>query len=50
MDNIYKSIIEALIFASDESIQASEIIAAIKEIDGSETEITPKDVDNELMN
>lgn len=46
MDNIYKSIIEALIFASDESIQASEIIAAIKEIDGSETEITPKDVDN----
>ncbi|KAB2843943.1 MAG: SMC-Scp complex subunit ScpB [Melioribacteraceae bacterium] len=51
MEKIYNSIIESLIFASDESIPASEIINAIKEIDGDETEITPKDVDeavNEL--
>lgn len=45
MEKIYNSIIEALIFASDESIHASEIINAIKEIDGDDTEITPKDVD-----
>jgi segregation and condensation protein B len=45
MDSIYNSIIEALIFSSDEPIPASEIIKAIKEIDGSDTEITPKDVD-----
>ena len=45
MEKIYNSIIEALIFASDESIPASEIINAIKEIDGDEIEITPKDVD-----
>lgn len=45
MEKIYNSIIEALIFASDESIPASEIINAIKEIDGDDTEITPKDVD-----
>jgi len=51
MEKIYNSIIESLIFASDESIPASEIINAIKEIDGDETEITAKDVDeavNEL--
>jgi len=34
MDNIYHSIIESLVFASDEPISASEIIEAIKEIDG----------------
>lgn len=45
MEKIYNSIIEALIFASDESIPASEIINAIKEIDGDDTEITSKDVD-----
>ncbi|MDA3861356.1 MAG: SMC-Scp complex subunit ScpB [Melioribacteraceae bacterium] len=45
MDSIYNSIIEALIFSSDDPLPASEIIKAIKEIDGSETEITPKDVD-----
>lgn len=45
MDNIYNSIIEALIFSSDDPIPSSEIIKAIKEIDGSETEITTKDVE-----
>ena len=45
MDNIYRSIIEALIFASDESIQGSEIVKAIKEIDGDDTEITVNDVE-----
>ncbi|MCB9250038.1 MAG: SMC-Scp complex subunit ScpB [Ignavibacteriales bacterium] len=53
MDNIYKSIIEALIFASDDPIPASEIIKAIKEIDGDETQITPSDIErstNELNN
>ena len=44
MEKIYNSIIESLIFASDESIPASEIINAIKEIDGDETEITVSDV------
>ena len=44
MDSIYKSIIESLIFASDEPISSNEIIAAIKEIDGNDTIIVQKDV------
>lgn len=46
MDNIYNSVIEALIFASDEVITAAEIINAIRKIDGEEIEITPNDIDN----
>jgi len=46
MDQAYKSVIEALIFASDEPIKAVELIKAIKEIDGEETEITTMDVEN----
>ncbi len=46
MDNIYISIIEALIFASDEPIPASEIINAIKDIDGPDTEITQQNIDD----
>ncbi len=46
MDNIYNSVIEALIFASDEVITAGEIINAIRKIDGEEIEITPNDIDN----
>ena len=49
MDNIYKSIIESLIFASDEPISAQEIIKAIKEIDGSDTSITPSDIDKSVV-
>ena len=45
MDKIYKSIIEALIFSSDEPIPAQEIIRAITEIDGSDISITPKDIE-----
>lgn len=44
MDDIYKSVIEALIFSSDEPIPESEIIKAIQAIDGDETEITQEDV------
>ena len=46
MEKIYSSVIEALVFASDEPISAGEIIKAIKEIDGPETEITPEDIDS----
>ncbi len=51
MDNIYKSVIEALIFASDDPLVPKEIINSIKEIDGSDMEITEEDIDqtvNEL--
>ncbi|MFA3781891.1 SMC-Scp complex subunit ScpB [Melioribacteraceae bacterium 4301-Me] len=51
MDSIYKSIIEALIFASDEPIAANDIIKVIKEIDGQDIEITIDDIEatiNEL--
>jgi segregation and condensation protein B len=40
MDSIYISVIEALIFASDEPLPHSEIIRAVKEIDGDDTDIT----------
>ena len=46
MDNIYKSIIESLIFASDEPIPAQEIIKAIKEIDGPDTQISANDIES----
>lgn len=45
MDKAYNSVIEALIFASDEPISVKEIIRAIQEIDGEETEITPDNVE-----
>jgi segregation and condensation protein B len=44
MDEIYKSVIEAIIFSSDEPIPESEIIKAIKAIDGDETEISQEDI------
>jgi segregation and condensation protein B len=46
MDRIYNSIIEALIFSSDDSLGSGEIINAIKGIDGEEIEITAKDIEN----
>lgn len=46
MDNTYISIIEALIFASDDSLPADEIIRAIKEIDGDDVEISRQEVEN----
>lgn len=45
MDNIYNSVIEALIFASDDPISQSEIINAIKGIDGPDTDITTDDIE-----
>ncbi len=44
MDSIYNSVIEALIFSSDEPLQTSEIIRAIKGIDGDDTEVTSEDI------
>jgi len=46
MDRIYDSIIEALIFSSDDSLGSSEIINAIKGIDGEDVEITANDIEN----
>ncbi len=46
MDRIYNSIIEALIFSSDDSLGSTEIINAIRGIDGEEIEITAKDIEN----
>lgn len=45
MEKIYNSIIEALIFASDESITASELIKAIKEIDGEDVSLSAGDIE-----
>jgi segregation and condensation protein B len=45
MDNIYNSVIEALIFASDDPITPAEIMTAIKALDGSDTEITDEDIE-----
>lgn len=46
MDSTYISVIEALIFSSDDSLSAEEIIRAIKSIDGEDIEITKEEVDN----
>ncbi|MGA8263534.1 MAG: SMC-Scp complex subunit ScpB [Ignavibacteriaceae bacterium] len=45
MDKIYNSIIEALIFSSDEPISAADLIKAIKGIDGEDTQISNEEVD-----
>ncbi len=45
MDSIYISVIEALIFASDEPLPHSEIIRAVKEIDGDDTEISSESIE-----
>ncbi len=45
MDKIYSSVIEALIFSSDEPLGNAEIVNAIKSIDGNDTEITPDDIE-----
>lgn len=46
MDNIYISVVEALIFASDEPLSHSEIIKAIKEIDGDDIQISSTEVES----
>ena len=45
MDSTYISVIEALIFSSDDSLSAEEIIRAIKSIDGEDVELTKEEVD-----
>ena len=52
MDNTYTSVIEALIFSSDDSLSAEEIIGAVKSIDGEEIELNKNDVDStvDLLN
>lgn len=45
MDKIYNSIIEALIFSSDDPLAANEIIKAIKGIDGDDIQINAEDID-----
>jgi len=46
MDNTYSSVIEALIFSSDDSLSAEEIIHAVKSIDGEEIELSKAEVDS----
>ncbi len=46
MEQIYNSVIEALIFSSDEPLNAGEIIRAIKGIDGDEIQISQNDIDS----
>ncbi|PJA97052.1 MAG: SMC-Scp complex subunit ScpB [Ignavibacteriales bacterium CG_4_9_14_3_um_filter_34_10] len=45
MDNLYVSIIEALIFAADDPLPSSEILKAIKDIDGDEIDINNGDIE-----
>lgn len=49
MDSVYTSVIEALIFASDEPLPANDIIKAVKDIDGEDVEITANDIE-EVVN
>ena len=46
MDKIYNSIIEALIFSSDEPITPAEILKAIKGIDGEDIQISADEIEN----
>ncbi len=46
MDNIYNSIIEALIFSSDEPISSLELTKAIKGIDGEDIQISDEEIEN----
>lgn len=48
MDNTYISVIEALIFSSDDSLSAEDIIGAIKSIDGDDVELTKDEVDSSV--
>lgn len=45
MDNIYISVVEALIFSADDPISANEIITAIKAIDGNDITISEEEID-----
>jgi segregation and condensation protein B len=45
MDSTYISVIEALIFASDDSLSAEEIISAVKSIDGDDVDLKKEDIE-----
>jgi len=45
MDTIYNSIIEALIFSSDDSLAVADIVNAIRGIDGDDIQISPGEID-----
>ena len=45
MEKIYNSVIEALIFASDEPLSASEIVRAVKGIDGEDTDLNQSNIE-----
>jgi segregation and condensation protein B len=45
MDNIYIPVIESLIFSSDDPLSASDIIKAIKGIDGDEISLSEKEIE-----
>jgi len=49
MDSIYNSVIESLIFSSDEPLRIDEIIKAIKGIDGEEIAITGEDIEETVV-
>ena len=46
MDNTYQSVVEALIFSSDDVLSGSEIIKAVKGIDGEDAQISAEEIDN----
>ena len=48
MDNVYTSIVEALVFASDDPISPADIVNAIKGIDGPDIEITEDDIEKTI--
>ena len=48
MDKIYKSIIEALIFSSDDVVPSKEIIKTVKGIDGEDIQITEEDIEESV--
>ncbi|RPI73906.1 MAG: SMC-Scp complex subunit ScpB [Ignavibacteriales bacterium] len=52
MERIYHSVIEALIFSSDDVISPAEILRAVKGIDGEDTQITTGEIDEviDLLN
>ena len=50
MDNTYLSVIESLIFSSDDSLSGDEIIRAVKSIDGEDVELNKNDIENVVNN
>jgi segregation and condensation protein B len=46
VDKIYQSVVEALIFSSDDVLTAGEIIKAIKGIDGDDAQISLEEIDS----